>query len=445
VLPLFVSEKIESAKEIASMPGICQYAGKEIAAVAQRAYEGGVQAVLLFGIPRSKDEKAREAYAESGVVQNAVRRIKKQAPDLTVITDVCLCEYTNHGHCGVTHRDGEHFYVLNDESVELIAKSAVSHAVAGADMVAPSDMMDGRIGAVRAALDQAGFKQTGIMSYAAKFSSVFYGPFRDAAESPPQFGDRRSYQMDPANADEALREVDGRKAIVIFSDGVDYRSDYATAESTLRYLEQDGVVVYPIRFSTRVAAEKLAREQSGSQLPTREIVRSTSGSKEPVPGEIPSSEPKTGPLGLPSPEEILRRRQDTGRNRDRLPPGDRPPAGEIGVDLPTGRSDPRVSSKGREKASTEDPIGVMLDRLYTTADTYLQSVVDKSGGQLLRADAITSLPGAFSQIATELRAQYFLGYDPTNKNRDDQYHVIKVTSTRPGLVIRARAGRRQGK
>jgi VWFA-related protein len=244
---------------------------------------------------------------------------------------------------------------------------------------------------------------------------------------------------------EALREVDGRKAIVIFSDGVDYRSDYATAESTLRYLEQDGVVVYPIRFSTRVAAEKLAREQSGSQLPTREIVRSTSGSKEPVPGEIPSSEPKTGPLGLPSPKEILRRRQDTGRNRDRLPPGDRPPAGEIGVDLPTGRSDPRVSSKGREKASTEDPIGVMLDRLYTTADTYLQSVVDKSGGQLLRADAITSLPGAFSQIATELRAQYFLGYDPTNKNRDDQYHVIKVTSTRPGLVIRARAGRRQGK
>jgi len=208
VLPLFVSEKIESAKEIASMPGICQYAGKEIAAVAQRAYEGGVQAVLLFGIPRSKDEQAREAYAENGVVQNAVRQIKKHAPDLTVITDVCLCEYTSHGHCGVTRRDGEHFNVLNDESVELIAKSAVSHAAAGADMVAPSDMMDGRIGAVRTALDQAGFEQTGIMSYAAKFSSVFYGPFRDAAESPPQFGDRRSYQMDPANADEALREVE---------------------------------------------------------------------------------------------------------------------------------------------------------------------------------------------------------------------------------------------
>ena len=242
---------------------------------------------------------------------------------------------------------------------------------------------------------------------------------------------------------EALREVDGRKAIVIFSDGVDYRSDYATADSTLRFLEQDGVVVYPIRFSTRAAAEKLAREQAGSQLPTKEIVKSTSGSKDPAPGEIPSSEPRTGPLGLPSPEDILRRRRDSGRNRDRLPPGDRPPAGEIGVDLPTGRSDPRVSSKSREKkTSTEDPIVVMLDRLYTTADTYLQSVVDKSGGQILSADAVTSLPAAFSQVATELRAQYFLGYDPANKNPDDQYHLIKVTSTRPGVVIRARAGRR---
>jgi len=190
------------------MPGVHQYGGKEIAAIAQRAHESGVQAVLLFGIPKSKDEQASGAYAENGVVQNAVRQIKERTPDLTVITDVCLCEYTNHGHCGVTRLDGEHFHVLNDESVELIAKTAVSHAAAGADMVAPSDMMDGRIGAVRAALDQAGFDQTGIMSYAAKFASVFYGPFRDAAESPPQFGDRRSYQMDPANADEALREVE---------------------------------------------------------------------------------------------------------------------------------------------------------------------------------------------------------------------------------------------
>jgi len=208
VLPLFVSEKIERAKAIPSMPGVHQYSGKEIAAIAQRAHESGVQAVLLFGIPKSKDEQASGAYVQNGVVQNAIRQIKERAPDLTVITDVCLCEYTSHGHCGVTRLDGEHFHVLNDESVELIAKTAVSHAAAGADMVAPSDMMDGRIGAVRAALDQAGFDQTGIMSYAAKFASVFYGPFRDAAESPPQFGDRRSYQMDPANADEALREVE---------------------------------------------------------------------------------------------------------------------------------------------------------------------------------------------------------------------------------------------
>ena len=208
VLPLFVSEKIERAKAIPSMPGVHQYSGKEIAAIAQRAHESGVQAVLLFGIPKSKDEQASGAYAKDGVVQNAVQQMKERTPDLTVITDVCLCEYTSHGHCGVTRLDGEHFHVLNDESVELIAKTAVSHAAAGADLVAPSDMMDGRIGAVRAALDQAGFDQTGIMSYAAKFASVFYGPFRDAAESPPQFGDRRSYQMDPANADEALREVE---------------------------------------------------------------------------------------------------------------------------------------------------------------------------------------------------------------------------------------------
>jgi len=190
------------------MPGVHQHGENEIASIARRAHESGVQAVLLFGIPKSKDEQASGAHAENGVVQNAVRQIKKHAPDLTVITDVCLCEYTSHGHCGVIRLDGEHFHVLNDESVELIAKTAVSHAAAGADLVAPSDMMDGRIGAVRAALDQAGFDQTGIMSYAAKFASVFYGPFRDAAESPPQFGDRRSYQMDPANADEALREVE---------------------------------------------------------------------------------------------------------------------------------------------------------------------------------------------------------------------------------------------
>src|SRR2546423_11858337 len=154
------------------MPGVHQFGENDIASIAQRANESGVQAVLLFGIPKSKDEQASAAYAENGVVQNAVHQIKKHAPDLTIITDVCLCEYTSHGHCGVTRLDGEHFHVLNDESVELIAKTAVSHAAAGADLVAPSDMMAGRIGAVRAALDQAGFDPTGIMSYAAKLASA---------------------------------------------------------------------------------------------------------------------------------------------------------------------------------------------------------------------------------------------------------------------------------
>lgn len=190
------------------MPGVRQHSESEIADVAARAHERGVQAVLLFGIPKAKNERATSAYAENGVVQNAVRKIKQRVPHLTVITDVCLCEYTSHGHCGVTRHTGDRFHVLNDESVELIAKAAVSHAAAGADMVAPSDMMDGRIAAVRTALDGAGCDQVGIISYAAKFASVFYGPFRDAAESPPQFGDRRSYQMDPANAEEAMREVE---------------------------------------------------------------------------------------------------------------------------------------------------------------------------------------------------------------------------------------------
>jgi porphobilinogen synthase len=207
VLPLFVSEKLSSRQPIGSMPGVYQLALSDVAGEAQQACELGLQAVLLFGIPREKDENASGAFAANGVVQQAVRAIKANCPDLVVMTDVCLCEYMSHGHCGVTRMDGEHFHVLNDESVELLAKTAVSHAAAGADFVAPSDMMDGRIGAIREALDAQGFQDTGIMSYAAKFASAFYGPFREAAESPPQFGDRRSYQMDSANAREALREV----------------------------------------------------------------------------------------------------------------------------------------------------------------------------------------------------------------------------------------------
>ena len=207
VLPLFVSEKIDQRRPIASMPGVFQLSMQGIVDEAQRARDMGLQAILLFGIPEKKDEQASGAYAENGVVQKALRAIKRKCPEIVAITDVCLCEYMSHGHCGVTRIDDDHFHVLNDETVDLLVKTALSHAQAGADLVAPSDMMDGRIGAIREALDADGFDQTGILSYAAKFASVFYGPFRDAAESPPQFGDRRSYQMDCANADEALREV----------------------------------------------------------------------------------------------------------------------------------------------------------------------------------------------------------------------------------------------
>jgi porphobilinogen synthase len=207
VLPLFISDKIDQRRAIPSMPGVFQFTINEVVDEALKAQDAGLQAVLLFGIPDKKDEQASGAYGENGVIQKGLRAIKKKCPELIAITDVCLCEYMSHGHCGVTRIDGEHFHVLNDESVEMLVKTALSHAKAGADMVAPSDMMDGRIGAIREALDAGGFSDTGIMSYAAKFASVFYGPFRDAAESPPQFGDRRTYQMDIANADEALREV----------------------------------------------------------------------------------------------------------------------------------------------------------------------------------------------------------------------------------------------
>ena len=189
------------------MPGVEQLPLSDIAKEAHCARAAGLQAVLLFGIPAQKDEQASSAYADEGIVQKAVRAIKERCPELVVITDVCLCEYMSHGHCGVTRMDGDHFHVLNDETVVLLVKTAVSHVKSGTDVVAPSDMMDGRIGAIREALDEHGFDQAAVMSYAAKFASAFYGPFREAAESPPQFGDRRTYQMDCANAEEALREV----------------------------------------------------------------------------------------------------------------------------------------------------------------------------------------------------------------------------------------------
>jgi porphobilinogen synthase len=200
---MFVAPGLDVKVEVPSMPGIYRFSADLLAAEAARAREAGIRAVLLFGLPPSKDEEGSGAWAREGVVQKAVRLLKSRVPDLLVITDVCLCEYTSHGHCGVLRgRD-----VDNDATLELLARTAVSHAEAGADIVAPSDMMDGRVGAIRDALDTAGFQNTAIMSYAAKFASAFYGPFRDAAESAPQFGDRRSYQMDPANRREAVREI----------------------------------------------------------------------------------------------------------------------------------------------------------------------------------------------------------------------------------------------
>jgi porphobilinogen synthase len=207
IYPLFVSEKVSGRSEIPSMPGVAQLSLNGLKDECQSITQLGINAVLLFGIPERKDEIASQAYADDGIVQEAVRAIKKTAPDLLVITDVCLCEYMSHGHCGVVSKEGNRYHVLNDTSVELLAKTAVSHAAAGADIVAPSDMMDGRVGGIRSALDDSGYTQVPIMSYASKFCSAFYGPFRDAAESAPQFGDRRTYQMDPANALEALREV----------------------------------------------------------------------------------------------------------------------------------------------------------------------------------------------------------------------------------------------
>ncbi|GAB4489891.1 MAG: porphobilinogen synthase [Thermodesulfovibrionales bacterium] len=203
IYPLFVTFGRNVRKEISSMPGCYQESVDRVVKHAKEAAALGIPAVLLFGIPEHKDEAASSAYDPHGVVQKAVREIKAKVPGLYVITDVCLCEYTSHGHCGVIEKGD----VTNDPTLELLAREAVSHAQAGADMVAPSDMMDGRVEAIRIALDEEGFSGIPIMSYAAKYASAFYGPFREAAESTPQFGDRRSYQMDPANRREALKEV----------------------------------------------------------------------------------------------------------------------------------------------------------------------------------------------------------------------------------------------
>jgi porphobilinogen synthase len=203
VYPLFAVHGRGVREPISSMPGVAHLSVDELVRDAKEVASLGIPAVILFGLPEDKDARGSEAYADDGIVQQAVRAIKETVPDLLVITDVCLCQYTSHGHCGVVE-DG---VVRNDPTLELIARTAVSHAEAGADMVAPSDMMDGRVGAIREALDEASYVETPIMAYSAKYASSFYGPFREAAESAPQFGDRRSYQMDPANGMEAMREI----------------------------------------------------------------------------------------------------------------------------------------------------------------------------------------------------------------------------------------------
>jgi len=212
VLPLFACPGEGVRREISSMPGVFNLSVDEIANEASAAYDAGVRSIILFGLPESKDELASGAYAEDGIVQRAIRAVRRSSPELIIIADTCLCEYTSHGHCGVV-RGGD---VLNDESLELIARTAASQAEAGADIVAPSAMMDGQVGAIREALDDSGFENTAIMSYAVKYASGFYGPFREAAQSTPEFGDRRAYQMDPPNAREAMREAE-----LDFSEGAD--------------------------------------------------------------------------------------------------------------------------------------------------------------------------------------------------------------------------------
>ncbi|MEN8373828.1 MAG: porphobilinogen synthase [Gemmatimonadota bacterium] len=255
VLPLFVVPGEGVRKAVQSMPGVDQTSVDGVLADAESAARLGVPAVLLFGIPETKDDQGSSSWAEDGVVQRAVRVLKGELPELVVITDVCLCEYTSHGHCGVL--DGES--VDNDRTLPLLARQAVSHAAAGADIVAPSDMMDGRVGEIRATLDAQGFVDTAILSYAAKFASAFYGPFRDAAESAPAIGDRRSYQMDAANAEEALREVE--LDLVEGADAVMVKPALAYLDIVWRVKEATGYPVCAYHVSGEYAAIMAAAER----------------------------------------------------------------------------------------------------------------------------------------------------------------------------------------
>ena len=247
VYPLFVCEGKGIRTDVGSMPGVCQLSVDKAVAEAAAAKADGVRAVLLFGLPAHKDPAGSLASDAEAPVQLAVRTLKREVPGIVVMTDVCLCEYTSHGHCGIL--DGEE--ILNDVTVEELVKVALSHAVAGADFVAPSDMMDGRVGAIRKALDERGFDQVGIMSYAAKYCSAFYGPFRDAAGSAPQFGDRRSHQMDPANVEEALREV---------AQDVEEGADIVMVKPAVPYL--DVIAKVKARFGLPTAAYHVSGEYS---------------------------------------------------------------------------------------------------------------------------------------------------------------------------------------
>jgi porphobilinogen synthase len=252
IYPLFVCSGQNVKREVRSMPGVYQQSIDNLIHDCEEIYKLGIPAVILFGIPEHKDEYGSEAYDENGIIQRAVRALKKEIPELVVITDVCLCEYTSHGHCGIVKEVAPGKYeIANDETVELLAKEALSHAEAGADMVAPSDMMDGRVSAIRKILDQNGFQNVPIMAYSAKYASGFYGPFREAAESAPKFGDRKSHQMDPANSDEAIREV----ALDILEG-----ADIVMVKPAIAYLD----VIYRVKqeFKVPVAAYQVSGEYS---------------------------------------------------------------------------------------------------------------------------------------------------------------------------------------
>ena len=253
IMPLFVRPGKGVRNKISSMPGNYQLSVDEAVKEARKAADLGVPAIILFGIPERKDARGTQGYKKDNIVAKAIKAIKDKVDDLLVITDVCLCEYTDHGHCGIVRkkRGGKEFVIDNDATLELLAKMALSHVQAGADMVAPSDMMDGRIGAVRGVLDENRFEHIPIMAYAAKYASAFYGPFREAAESPPQFGDRRSYQMDPPNSDEALRE-----AALDIEEG----ADIVMVKPALPYLD----IIYRVKqeFGYPVAAYNVSGEFS---------------------------------------------------------------------------------------------------------------------------------------------------------------------------------------